>query len=138
MGRGAVLMAIDRVDLWLTDKVSPVKEKTKAGKDVWKFFGQMQSFAYDYWAGAPKESRTGAAPERYERVTLYVMDEQQAAHVQKIYDSVVNRDGNDPRQHIHVIGSLSEQADKEGNKKGYILLVNEASPLIWGPLRGRG
>lgn len=130
-------MAIDRIDLWLTDKVSPVKEKTKAGKDVWKFFGTMQSFAYDYWAGAKKEERTGQAPERYDRVTLYVMDETTASHVQKIYDAVVNREGNDPRQHIHIIGSLSEQADKDGNKKGYILLVNEASPLIWGPIRAR-
>tara|TARA_R110000868_G_scaffold27332_2_gene103958 strand:+ start:15036 stop:15431 length:396 start_codon:yes stop_codon:yes gene_type:complete len=130
-------MSFDRVDLWLTDKVSPIKEKTKAGKDVWKFFGSMQAYAYDYWAGTPKEQRSGAAPERYERVTLYVMDENTASHVQKIYDKVVNAEVNDPRQHIHIIGALSEQTSKDGNKKGYILLVNEASPLIWGPLRAR-
>ena len=55
-------MSFDRVDLWLTDKVSPIKEKTKAGKDVWKFFGSMQAYAYDYWAGTPKEQRSAPLP----------------------------------------------------------------------------
>jgi hypothetical protein len=129
---------MDRIDLWLTDKIAPVKELTKAGRDVWKFFGSLQSFAYDAFLSADKATRDkSTAPNRYERVTVLVFDEDLAAHIQKIYDSTVNRETNDPRQHLHVIGKLEERADKEGNPKGYSLLANEASPLIWGPLKKR-
>jgi len=129
---------MDRVDLWLTDKIAPVKEKTKAGRDVWKFFGSMQSYAYDAFMGASPDVRSKSeAPNRYERVTILVFDADLASHVQKIYDSTVNRETNDPRQHLHVIGKLEERADKDGNPKGYSLLANEASPLIWGPLKKR-
>jgi hypothetical protein len=115
-----------------------VKELTKAGRDVWKFFGSLQSFAYDAFLSADKATRDkSTAPNRYERVTVLVFDEDLAAHIQKIYDSTVNRETNDPRQHLHVIGKLEERADKEGNPKGYSLLANEASPLIWGPLKKR-
>ncbi|NBW08930.1 MAG: hypothetical protein EBR82_12985 [Caulobacteraceae bacterium] len=129
---------MDRIDLWLTDKIAPVKEQTKAGRDVWKFFGSMQSFAYDAFLAADKATRDAStAPNRYERVTVLVFDEDLATHIRKIYDSTVNRETNDPRQHLHVIGKLEERADKEGNPKGYSLLANEASPLIWGPLKKR-
>jgi len=129
---------MDRVDLWLTDKVAPVKEQTKSGRDVWKFFGSMQSFAYDAYMGADKDIRAKSeAPNRYDRVTIMVFDADLAAHVRKIYDSTVNREGNDPRQHIHIIGKLEERADKDGNSKGYSLLANEASPLVWSPLKKR-
>jgi hypothetical protein len=129
---------MDRIDLWLTDKIAPVKEQTKAGRDVWKFFGSMQSFAYDAYLSADKAAREAAtAPNRYERVTVLVFDEDLATHIRKVYDSTVNREVNDPRQHLHVIGRLEERTDKEGNPKGYSLLANEASPLIWGPLKKR-
>lgn len=129
---------MDRVDLWLTDKIAPVKEQTKSGRDVWKFFGSMQSFAYDAYLAADKEVRSKAeAPNRYDRVTIMVFDEDLANHIRKIYDSTVNRETNDPRQHLHVLGKLEERSDKDGNPKGYSLLANEASPLIWGPLRKR-
>jgi hypothetical protein len=129
---------MDRVDLWLTDKVAPVKEQTKAGRDVWKFFGSMQSFAYDAFMAADKETREKSeAPNRYDRVTVMVFDAELASHVQKIYDSTVNREGNDPRQHVHILGKLEERTDKDGNAKGYALLANEASPLVWGKLRKR-
>jgi hypothetical protein len=129
---------MDRVDLWLTDKVAPVKEQTKAGRDVWKFFGSMQSFAYDAFMAADKETRDRSeAPNRYDRVTVMVFDAELASHVQKIYDSTVNREDNDPRQHIHILGKLEERTDKDGNAKGYALLANEASPLVWGKLRKR-
>jgi hypothetical protein len=58
-------------------------------------------------------------------------------YVQKIYDKAMGTlESKDPRPHIHVIGKWKERVY---NGKTYAdIVVNEASPLLFGPLSKRG
>ena len=125
---------MDRIDCWMSDKNKPqIKDTSKGG--VMEVRVTVQSFAYDHWVAAGRPE--GQAPERYVLSTLSIWDEPLQQYVQKIYDKAMGTlESKDPRPHIHVIGKWKERVY---NGKTYAdIVVNEASPLLFGPLSKRG
>jgi hypothetical protein len=125
---------MDRIDCWMSDKNKPQLKDTPKGA-VMEVRVTVQAFAYDHWVAAGRPE--GQAPERYVLSTLSIWDEPLQQYVQKIYDKAMGTlESKDPRPHIHVIGKWKERVY---NGKTYAdIVVNEASPLLFGPLSKRG
>jgi len=119
-----------RVDLWMSDKKSPVVKQSKNGNEYLEVYASMQTHAYDEWLDSDKSS---AAPDRYAYVTLRFFDVDGRDHAQKVYDWAVSKE-KDPRPNVHVVGTLNEDREYQG-KQYYTMLVSDISPLQYGPLR---
>lgn len=119
-----------RVDLWMSDKKSPVVKESKNGNEYLEVYASMQTVAYDEWLDSDKSS---AAPDRYAYVTLRFFDVDGRDHAMKVYDWAISKE-KDPRPNVHVVGTLNEDREYQG-KQYYTMLVSDISPLQYGPLR---
>lgn len=121
-----------RLDIWLSDKKSPVNKTSKNGNDYLEVYGTMQTAAYEEWADS---DRSSAAPDRYAYVTLRFFDKESQEHVGKVYEWAISQE-KDPRPNVHVVGKLNEDREYNG-KMYYTMLVSDISPLRYGALRGK-
>jgi hypothetical protein len=119
-----------RIDLWMSDKKSPVVKQSINGNEYLEVYASMQTPAYDEWLDSDKSS---AAPDRYAYVTLRFFDLGGRDHAQKVYDWAISKE-KDPRPNVHVVGTLNEDREYQG-KQYYTMLVSDISPLQYGPLR---
>jgi hypothetical protein len=121
-----------RLDIWLSDKKTPVNKVSKNGNNYLEVYGTMQTAAYEEWADS---DRSNSAPDRYAYITLRFFDAEAEAHVGKVYDWAISQE-KDPRPNVHVVGKLNE--DREYNGKLYFtMLVSDIAPLQYGPLRAK-
>jgi hypothetical protein len=121
-----------RLDIWLSDKKTPVNKVSKNGNNYLEVYGTMQTAAYEEWADG---DRANAAPDRYAYVTLRFFDAEAEAHVAKVYEWAISQE-KDPRPNVHVVGKLNEDREYNG-KQYYTMLVSDIAPLQYGPLRTR-
>lgn len=121
-----------RLDIWLSDKKTPVNKVSKNGNNYLEVYGTMQTAAYEEWQDG---DRSNAAPDRYAYITLRFFDAESEAHVGKVYEWAISQE-KDPRPNVHVVGKLNEDREYNG-KQYYTMLVSDIAPLQYGPLRAK-